>query len=359
MIRQLSPLPYIDEHENLHNGLIRRPPVFCDQCMIRTCAKIGYQEKEIGVLKTCSKGANYVYMSDSVGNDLIWNGFLVKGVKYPPNHKQILRKGIELDKESFEELVGLFSPTGALAASALDFRKRGQSQALHDLKHLINALTRIVERNEVRIAQESNHPTPQEVSLLQSVVNEVYQILGAIKNQIELSDFIITPEAADMGQDQEIDIYGLFFKNVQIYNVLANSQGKNIEISSVGGIVQAKRVLPASFTLLPAILLDNAMKYSVSGNSIAVRISEQGKKIHLVVESRGATVPEEKQGEIWGEGTRFAHPELTERPGSGFGLYLAKKVCEMAGFEIAYHCEVDKYQGGVPYGLNQFILTEQ
>ena len=359
MIRQLSPLPYIDAGGTLHTGLIRRPPAFCDQCTNRTCAKIGYEEKEIGVLKTCHKGANYIYMSDSAGNDIIWNGFLVKGVKYPSNYKQILRKGIELDKESFEELLELFSPTSALAAAALDFRKRGQSQALHDLKHLISALTRIIERNEVRIAQESHRPTPQDVSLLQSVVNEVYQILGAIKNQIELSDFIITPEAAEMGQDQEIDIYGLFFKNVNIYNVLANPQGKNIEMWAVGGIVQTKRVLPASFTLLPAILLDNAMKYSVKGNSMVVKISEQDKKITLVVESRGATVPEEKQGEIWGEGTRFAHPELTERPGSGFGLFLAKRICEMAGFEITYRCEVDDYRGNVPFGLNQFILTEQ
>lgn len=359
MIRQLSPLPYIDEEGNLHNGLVRRTSSFCEACINRNCAEIGYKEKEIGILKTCYKGANYLYMSDSAGNSIIWNGFLVKGVKYPANYKQILQKGIELDKESFAELLELFLPTGALAAAALDFRKRGQSQALHDLIHLISALTRIIERREVKIAEESRHPTPQDVSLLQEVVNEVYQILGALKNQIELSDFIIAPEAAEMVEKQEIDIFGLFFKNVNIYNVIANAQLKNIEISSVGGTVRTKRVLPTSFTLLPAILLDNAIKYSVKGNSIAVKIGDQGEKVEVVVESRGATIPDENQGTIWDEGIRFAHPELTERPGSGFGLFLAKKICEMAGFEIIYRCEVDNIRGNVPFGLNQFVLTER
>lgn len=359
MIHELSPISYIEENGELKNGLVREIPAFCTACINRTCSSKGYKEKDTGRLKTCHRGANYVYVTDSTGDSVIWNGFLVKGNKYPKNYKQILRNGLELDGKSFDELLELFAPTGRLTAAALDLRKRGQSQSLHDLIHLINALTRIVERREVKAAEQSSRPTTEEVDLLQSVVFEVYQILGAIKNQIELSDFILTPEVTEKGEDIETDIYGLFYKNVNIYNVLANSQEKNIDIISPGGAVYAKRSLPASFALLPAILLDNALKYSVKGNSICVKVYLEGSKVRLVVESRGATVPVEEQDAIWEEGSRFTHRELTQRPGSGFGLFLARRICDMAGFDIAYHCDIENYRDKVPFGWNQFIVTER
>lgn len=358
MIREYSPLPYIDEAGDLHSGLIQSYVPFCQECVNRTCAIAGYRERDVGVLKTCQYGARYVYVEDIFGSSLIWNGFLVKGEKYPKNYKKILRKGLQLDQSALNEVVDRFGPKGTIADKLSDLKKEGQSQTLHDLKHFINIISRIVENSEVKLAEQTANPSQLQIQLLQKVTFEVYQILGAIKNQIELADFIIAPEGFVNSENVEIDVFRLFHKNVNMYEVLAVQQGKNIQIHAVGGTINAIILAPEPFTLLPAILLDNAIKYSAKENTIDVMVEIIDGKISVSVESFGAIVPEDEREPIWKRGYRYSHPNLVRRPGSGYGLFLATQICDISNFDITYHCTIDTYYRGVPFGSNKFTIKQ-
>lgn len=358
MIREYSPLPYIDEVGNLHPGLIRDIPRFCQECVNRTCAIAGYRERDAGVLKTCKYGARYLYAEDAFGSSLIWNGFLVKGEKYPNNYKKILRKGIELDQSALNALVGRFGPNGTIADKLSDLKKEGQSQTLHDLKHFINVISRTVENSEVKSAENTVNPSQSQIKLLQQVTLEVYQILGAIKNQIELADFIIAPEGFVNSENVEIDVFRLFHKNVNIYEVLAVQQGKNIRIHAVGGTINVTILAPEPFTLLPAILLDNAIKYSAKESTIDVMVEIIDGKISVSVVSFGAIVPEDERESIWKRDHRYSHPNLVRRPGSGYGLFLASQICDISNFDITYHCTINTYYRDVPFGSNKFTIKQ-
>jgi hypothetical protein len=59
-----------------------------------------------------------------------------------------------------------------------------------------------------------------------------------------------------------MSIYPLFDKNIRIYRILGSLRGQTITISNAFGYVEARRIVKENFALLPAILLQNAIKYA-------------------------------------------------------------------------------------------------
>lgn len=358
MIRSISPFPFIDPSGKLHDGIVFEVNKYCVQCARRECGIIGYATKNHGEIQSCFKGADFVYLRDGSGDDVVWNGFLVKGKKYPKEYKDILRHGIEIDSNSFAELLRRFCPGGEVSNMCMDILRRGQSQSLHDLKHLVLALARVIERWDVREATESHAPTREQIQTLQNTEMAVYSILGAIKNQIELADFIVAPEVYEKVEKRPIDIYRLFDKNVRIYNELGKAHQKEIVIRGEMQFGVSTRVINETFQLLPAILLQNALKYSEPQSTVTVMVSINNAKVTVSVESFGPIVPDESESKIWDMGGQFVNPNDTRKGGSGFGLFLAKSICRICGFNISYDKKFSEEENHVPLGLNTFTIRE-
>jgi signal transduction histidine kinase len=80
-------------------------------------------------------------------------------------------------------------------------------------------------------------------------------------------------------------------------------------------------------------LLDNAVKYSVSGGAIEVRVFVAAERLHISVRDEGAGIPEEDMQRILGAFERGAGS--TEVPGSGLGLYITRGIVERHGGELS------------------------
>jgi signal transduction histidine kinase len=80
-------------------------------------------------------------------------------------------------------------------------------------------------------------------------------------------------------------------------------------------------------------LLDNAVKYSVSGGAIEVRVFADAERLHVSVRDEGAGIPEEDMQRILGAFERGAGS--TEVPGSGLGLYITRGIIERHGGELS------------------------
>src|SRR6266446_6809330 len=118
---------------------------------------------------------------------------------------------------------------------------------------------------------------------MRNTIISVYNILGVIKNQIEMADYILAPNALEFSRKTEIDIFPLFDKNVHIYRVLATQEKKVIEIGGRSGYIRGRRAVNGNVVLLPAILLENAIKYAVEGSTISVDISEESGKVKVEI----------------------------------------------------------------------------
>jgi hypothetical protein len=254
----------------------------------------------------------------------------------------------------------LFAAEGEVQKNAIENQKRGESRALHDLKHLVTALVRVVESNDVRVATERFAPaTTANVEIMKSTITSVFHILGAIKNQVEMADYILAPEASEFVASRDIDVYPLFEKNVRIYNLLAEMQGKTIVMSRPLRFVSGHRILRENFVLIPAILLQNAIKYSLDNTTTTVEVTESREKLRIVVKSTGAIIPPSERQRIWKMGEQYVHRNDTSKGGSGFGLFLAKSICDATGFAISYEGLRTGERNGGPVGENQFILSEK
>lgn len=81
-------------------------------------------------------------------------------------------------------------------------------------------------------------------------------------------------------------------------------------------------------------LLDNAVKYSPDGGTVAVRLREAGQFVEIAVSDEGIGIPPEAQGRVFEKFFR-ADPNLSRGVGgSGLGLYIAKELVERMDGQI-------------------------
>lgn len=102
--------------------------------------------------------------------------------------------------------------------------------------------------------------------------------------------------------------------------------------------------------LLPYLLLDNAIKYSLRESEIIIRIREDNNIQHVCFESIGPAVDIEEQDELFKKNFRGKHArEIVS--GMGIGLYTAKRICDLNNIEIQVKSDnnIIKTKENIPY----------
>lgn len=84
-----------------------------------------------------------------------------------------------------------------------------------------------------------------------------------------------------------------------------------------------------------ANVLDNAIKYSPSGGSIHMRVTELVNFIRLEIEDNGIGIPREEQNQIFRRFYRGSSDIVKKEEGTGVGLYLSRKILEEEGGTIS------------------------
>ncbi|MDD5625856.1 MAG: ATP-binding protein [Patescibacteria group bacterium] len=88
------------------------------------------------------------------------------------------------------------------------------------------------------------------------------------------------------------------------------------------------------------ILLDNAIKYSPDNSEIKIKIEQKGEEILYQTSDQGVGIPKLQQEKIF---SRFFRADnVSQKPGTGLGLYLAKGLVEVSGGKIWFESEENK-----------------
>ena len=119
------------------------------------------------------------------------------------------------------------------------------------------------------------------------------------------------------------------------------SAGASIDVAEVAGktlMVAARpagevRIEEDALRQVLGILLDNALKYTVAGDSVAVRCEERGARVTLSVADTGCGIDPADRGRVF---ERFYRADTARTtPGSGLGLSIARALVEHAGGVVA------------------------
>lgn len=110
-----------------------------------------------------------------------------------------------------------------------------------------------------------------------------------------------------------------------------------------------EHVIVASEDLLKQVfinLIDNAVKFSPHGGTLAVKINDAGQTLSVSVSNDGEPISEEERGKIW---NKFYRAESAHaKSGNGIGLSIVKSITELHGGSVSVESA-----GGV----NTFTVT--
>jgi PAS domain S-box-containing protein len=81
-------------------------------------------------------------------------------------------------------------------------------------------------------------------------------------------------------------------------------------------------------------LLQNALKYSLSGGQVTVRVYRQNDCAYLAISDQGIGVPEAAQAHLFQQFYRATNVEEQQIQGMGIGLYVVKEIVALHGGEI-------------------------
>ena len=81
-------------------------------------------------------------------------------------------------------------------------------------------------------------------------------------------------------------------------------------------------------------IIGNAIKYSPGGEAVEVNVRAVGDGVEVAVRDRGIGIPEADQRKLFGRFARASNARELGIGGTGFGLYLAKRIVDLHGGRI-------------------------
>ncbi|MBQ0933136.1 sensor histidine kinase [Ideonella alba] len=178
-------------------------------------------------------------------------------------------------------------------------------QAFHELRKLNGA---IIQHAERFISDEGESRSLLSIKGAAELMRNNFDLLEALSNIESMKTLPI---------DSTVNVYDLAFKMKRVYQEKAASRSMTINVQGIRAIIRGSQ---KSFPLVPAVLLENAIKYGTEREQIYIGVHQRGQRAALIVEnvSRHKIDPDR----CFDRGVRFA----SGVEGGGFGLFLAKEV---------------------------------
>ena len=189
----------------------------------------------------------------------------------------------------------------------------------HDLR---TPLTRL--RQRLELANRPPHDTDLARTTLASAVAEIDSILAIFSSLLHIAQ--IESGARRQG-----------FKDVQLSELLGTIGELYRPMADENGQVLIETIEPSLWVVgerelllqLFANLIENALRHSPRGSTIAIRASGPGRLVHVSVVDNGPGIPEEMRDKVLQRFFRLESSRTTA--GSGLGLSLASAIVKVYG----------------------------
>ena len=124
--------------------------------------------------------------------------------------------------------------------------------------------------------------------------------------------------------------------------------------SEIGDDVEVKLDVDA-FTQMFVNLLDNAVKFSPTGENVDINLSRKAGRINVAIEDRGLGVPEKEKRRIWEPYYRSHDASKKAVGGTGIGLAV---VNELARLQSACVSMTQRKGGGSRFVIGFEVVQE-
>lgn len=324
------------------DGTMQHLCAYCrKQCNTKRCRDFYMQVYgKIGYYK-CPYGFS-VAVEDILGTIVMFTGLDIAGIS---DKKQVRRR---VSKKDFVPRITKKVYTDMMAqmregvASMKDYYLRMQSSlsaaedyqskidtldnTFHELRKLNGRLKAKVEWLIVRL----DDPCLQTDSYLIKNIKDIFAASQLITIRLSTYDLILNPNSSLNYKKSDMPIYRKFDKVARLLDYQAQENGTTIKIT---GTSYSTYECNDMVELLPYLLLDNAIKYSMWNREIKLNFREIGNKLTVVVDSFSQRPVENELNSLLERGVRSRNV-MEKIDGQGLGLYLARYICEANNINI-------------------------
>lgn len=152
-------------------------------------------------------------------------------------------------------------------------------------------------------------------------------------NRIEDNDIILNPETFSLSS-LTVSVIEEYKKEATMSKVAISSFFPPDTSFVYADQQRIKRVLEH--------LINNAVKYSLSGGEVTISIEKRGNNIVWKITDQGAGIPQKDQKRVFGKFFRSKNVARYQTSGSGVGLFIAKSIVRLSGGAMGFSSAENK-----------------
>jgi PAS domain S-box-containing protein len=203
------------------------------------------------------------------------------------------------------------------------------SLASHQLRTPLSSINWYTEMLLAGDAGEINDEQKKFLTEVYKGNQRMVELINALLNvsRLELGTFAVDPEDTDV----------IALAQSVLDEQMPQIHERNIQLST--HLAPGTPHLLADPKLLRMVLqnlVSNAVKYTLPGGSLSVRVEPDADNIAITVADTGLGIPKEEQGRIFSKLFRATNARTSDTDGTGLGLYIVKSVVENAGGTIHF-----------------------
>jgi signal transduction histidine kinase len=346
IFKKLAPLPLqLKERRKAPlDGAIIKTPAFCKKIFGETCLKFYKEIKGEGTYRCPYGFSARAFISGGVLN--IFTGLTVR------DHSDLakLRRGDRLPELHLtEDFV-----SGAIAQHLEQqkvranynriHRERGQlEEAVHEIRNF-NAQTKAI------CEAVDDFREPELAERLKYSIESCFAISQMTSSRLNYLNYKLNPA---LSPPSVVSLFKKVDKAVRSARPFARQ--RNLRIELVG---QSQTDISAYnfFEQVPAILIQNAMKFSIPSIEITVTVSDTLNGVSFSVENVGHYIHEDEEAKIFGRGFRGREGMKAGIPGTGLGLSFAEQVVKIHGGTLELEVGTSSEFNGTLIGRIKFTV---
>lgn len=217
-----------------------------------------------------------------------------------------------------------------------------KQKCINDFLHDVNKSNTLIENNIQQISKDQL--TSKDKNRLISSL----KLTDFFKKRVELYKYVSNPALIPAGKLRERDAFKLFDIYRRIFEEIGKTCKINIALKNIDIItgleVSGKTIFMAneSITILPFLLIDNALKYSNEKSKIAINIYQENEIVKKIeIENYPSYVITENVDMFLERGFRSKN-NTSKSSGNGLGLSIVKQICDYNRIDVKLDISSDK-----------------
>lgn len=366
-------IPYFDQESNeIQDGDFLPLPNWCKKHFGRICLQHYESAKTKSGFSTCPYG--FSTFTQEVGTtNVIFTGLMIRDhylkkkvkpkIKAEENINEIsetqflkLReKSIDYNNKNYD----LKSKLNELSLSIDRVRREKQylleltNNTLHEIRGLNKTLK---SQAEDIIATQNRYVLQDDNDFFGFRIKNINATSNLISTRLSTFDLINNPDFIDTTPSRSICVHNKFYKTKQLLSTFFYTRKIKFELN---GVSYSEIFASDLFEILPFIIYENFIKYSLEESKIVTEFHETNENIEVRIFGIGPILSEQESKLLFQNGFRGNNAKKMGVSGSGIGFYIAKIICDLYTINIDVKSSqiVQKMVDSIPFSSFEVYLT--